>query len=826
MPVKLSSLYNRLILEKPVTVILVTLCIIVVSIFYSLEFELDASSESLVLESDTSLHYYREISQKYASDDFIVVTFKPTTELLSEQSLNAIRTLRDQLLALENIESVSSILDVPIIYESGLKLSEISKELKSIESDNVDYDVAYKEFISNPLYRELLVSTDGKITALQALFKRDAEYDALLNRRQQLQSSIQSLSELEKSELDNIRREIKTKNKALSKVREQDIKRIREIIEQQHKHGELFLGGIPMITVDMIQFIKHDLIVFGSGVFIFLIFILSLFFHKVRWVLLPMLICAITGLASIGFMGFSGWAITVISSNFLSILLIITLSLTIHLIVRYRDLKLIDPTSTHKELVRLTTTSMARPCFYTILTTAVAFASLVVSEIRPVIDFGWIMVIGLGIAFIVSFTVMPACLTLLGDIEASPRKDRTKIITLMLAKLVHYQPVFIILISLFLMLVIGFGISKLEVENRFINNFKSDTEIYQGMKLIDDELGGTMPLDIIIDPDKSFIEMRDELATETNELDDLFFDDPDELSAPNYWLNPIMLDKAKRLHEYLESNPVIGKVISIVTSLSIVEKLNGAPFDEFELALLRKRIPESIAGDLVKPYLSDDSNQIRFGIRVIESDPQLNRKELLNSIHQFLIEDLEFEEEQVHLTGMMVLYNNMLQSLYRSQILTIGAVFIAILFMFIILFRNIQLALIAIVPNIFSTLLILGIMGWASVPLDMMTITIAAITIGISVDNTIHYLHRLQREYPLCRDYKEAINRCHGSIGKAMYYTSLAIMFGFALLSFSNFIPTIFFGLLTSFAMFVALVGDLLLLPAIVLITKPKIAIR
>ena len=824
MTVKLSSIYDRLILDNPIAVIFSFLCIVAVSLFYSFDLELDASGESLILENDTSLNYYRQISQKYASDDFIVIAFRPTKELLSEQSINTIRALRDELLELSNIESVSSILDVPIIYESGLKLSEITDELLSLDSADIDYDVAYKEFKSNPLYKELIVSKDGATTALQALFKRDAEYDALLNRRQQLQTSIHALSNTEIIELEDIKQKIRIKNKSLSKTREQDIKLIREIIARQKDQGELYLGGIPMITVDMIQFIKHDLVVFGSGVFIFLVLILSLFFHKVRWVLLPMLICAITGLSSIGFMGFSGWAITVISSNFLSILLIITLSLTIHLIVRYRDLQLSYPASTHKELIKLTTASMARPCFYTILTTAVAFASLVVSEIRPVIDFGWIMVIGLAIAFIVSFTVMPACLTLLGGTDAPSQNDRTKAITLNLAKIVHRNPAFIIITSLVLMISIGYGISMLEVENRFINNFKSDTEIYQGMKLIDSELGGTMPLDIIIDPDKSFIEMRDSLAAETNELDALFFDEEGELTEPNYWLNPTMLNKAKSLHEYLESHSVIGKVISIVTSLSIVEKLNGAPFNEFELALVRKRIPESIADDLVYPYLSDDSNQIRFSIRVIESDPELNRKELLNNIHNYLIENLGFENGQVHMTGMMVLYNNMLQSLYRSQILTIGAVFTAILFMFIILFRNIHLALIAIVPNIFSAILILGIMGWAGVPLDMMTITIAAITIGISVDNTIHYLHRLQHEYPLCHDFKKAINLCHGSIGKAMYYTSIAIMFGFALLSFSNFIPTIYFGLLTSFAMFVALIGDLLLLPAIVLVMKPKIA--
>lgn len=820
----LSSVYNQLVLDNPVKVIAVFLCLCILAAYFSPDFELDASGESLILENDESLNYYRQISQKYKSDDFIIITFQPNSDLLGEESLNTIRTLRDDLQEVESIKTVSSILDIPIIFESGLSISELAKDIPSIESGNVNKDITLKELKSNPLYSELIVNKDISITALQALFKRDKEYDQLLNRRQVLQSQTDNLSKEELSELELIKNEIKIKNKSLAEQRELDIKEIRGIIERQREYGSLFLGGIPMITVDMVQFIRHDLLVFGSGVFIFLIIILTIFFHKLRWVMLPMLICGVTGLLTIGFMSYVGWAITVISSNFLSILLIITLSLTIHIIVRFRDLQLQHPTYRHNELIKLTMSSMVQPCFYTALTTAVAFASLVVSEIRPVIDFGWTMVLGLGIAFIVSFTVMPAVLSLLDDIALPDNKDTTKKITLGLATLARQYPVAIVIISIFLISTIGFGISKLEVENRFINNFKSDTEIYQGLKIIDNELGGTMPLDVVIDPDSDFISMVKEMDEETNELDALFFDEAKDETKPVYWLNPTMLNKARRIHDHLESYPVIGKVISIVTSIDIIEKLNGAPFDEFELAIVRKRIPEEIEKQMVKPYLSDDSNQVRFGIRVIESDPELNRKELLASIHDFLINDMKFEKDQVHLTGMMVLYNNMLQSLFRSQILTIGAVFIAILLMFIILFRNIQLALIAIVPNLFSAVLILGFMGWLGIPLDMMTITIAAITIGIAVDDAIHYIYRLQKEFPLDRNYEETINRCHGGIGKAMYYTSIAIIFGFALLSFSNFIPTIYFGLLTGLAMFVALTGNLLLLPAIVLITRAKIA--
>lgn len=526
----------------------------------------------------------------------------------------------------------------------------------------------------------------------------------------------------------------------------------------------------------------------------------------------------------IGFLGLAGWSVTVISSNFLSILLILTLSLTIHLIVRFRDLQIVSPQQSQSMLISDTVASMVRPCFYTILTTAVAFASLIVSEIGPVIDFGWIMVIGLGMAFFVSFLVFPASIALLPAAPAPPSQDFTRRFTLWVAQLVRATPWTIIFTSTLVMIIVGIGIARLKVENRFVDNFKSTTEIYQGMIVIDQKLGGTTPLDVIIDPDQEFYQIERELSEETSDLDSLFIDPLDEPVKPNYWLNPQMMEKIQSVHEHLESYSITGKVLSIATAIKIIERLNGERLDEFELALLRKRVPNEIAVDLVDPYLSGDSNQTRFSVRVIESDPSLNRKQLLGGIKEFLIKEMHFEDSQVHLTGMLVLYNNMLQSLFRSQILTFGAVFLAIFITFVFLFRSFILAMIGIIPNIFSAVLILGIMGWLSVPLDMMTITIASITIGISVDDTIHYIHRLKYEYQTDKDYSAAIKRCHGGIGKAMFYTSVAIVFGFAILGLSNFIPTIYFGLLTGTAMLVALIGNLLLLPAIILKAKPPIA--
>ena len=809
--------YYRLVFRHTRLLLFFFLLLVVLAAVFALRFELDASGESLVLENDTSLNYYRQISQRYASDDFVLITYTPEKDLLADETLAVITSIKNALLDIENVAVVTSILDVPIIYQSGQSLSEISGDLSTLAQQNVDKELARKEFQTNPLYRELLISEDGKTTAIQALFKHEKTYTDLLNQRQQLREQGKS------RQADALSKQIHTLNRILTKQRESDIRAIRSIIEMHSQYGQFYLGGIPMIVVDMISFIKNDLLGFGTGVLLFLLLILTCFFHQLRWVLLPLAVCGSTAVLTLGFLGLFGWPVTVISSNFLSILLIITLSLTIHLIVRFRDLQLEQPAVSYREHIQGTINSMLRPCFYTILTTAVAFMSLVVSEIRPVIDFGWIMVVGLVIAFLVAFTLFPALLALMSEPRMPPARDITRRTTLYLASIVARFPVFVLLVSLAIMFLIASGIPMLKVENRFINNFKSDTEIYQGMQVIDNELGGTMPLDIIIEPDSLFIEAQRELSEQSSDLDMLFMDASTNGGESAYWLTPAALEKGKQLQQHLEKLPVVGKVISIVTTVNIVEKINGEPLDEFELAVLRKRIPANIEETLVTPYLSEDGNQARFSMRIIESDPELNREQLLLSINNYLVEDLGLEQEQVNLTGMMVLYNNMLQSLFRSQILTIGAVFSAIFFMFLLLFRNLALAAIAIVPNIFSAVIILGLMGILGIPLDMMTITIAAITIGISVDDTIHYIHRLQREFPKDHDYLATIQRCHGSIGKAMYYTSLAIMFGFAILSLSNFIPTIYFGLLTGFAMLLALLGDLLLLPAIVLLTRPAI---
>jgi len=655
------------------------------------------------------------------------------------------------------------------------------------------------------------------------IFKRDKEYFSLLKLRNDLREK-RLTSGLTSEESRQLRKASRAFSEHLAIVVDADrehVKKVRMIMDTYRDKAKMYLGGVSMVTSDMISFIEHDLVVFGLGVVGFLVLALSFFFRTLRWVLLPMSCCVLSVVVMVGYLGFLDWRVTVISSNFISLLLIITMSLTIHLIVRYRIIARENPTADQRTLVQDTMRIMAEPCFYTAITTVVAFCSLVVSDIRPVIDFGWMMTIGITVAFVLNFIFFPAVLTLLGRERATSSEDSTTSFTLAIASFTQNNTGKIVGFCSVVAVLSLIGISKLEVENRFIDHFKSSTEIYQGMELIDTELGGTIPLDVIIDADEEFYAYLEELDKEQDPFEDPF-EAEGETSGVSYWFNADMLGKAEEIHDYLDKLPEVGKVLSIATAMKVFRQLNdGRMPDDYDLAVIRRVMPENVKKALIDPYLSQDANQTRITMRLVESSPTLRRQALINKIHTFLVEEMGFSRENVHLSGMAVLYNNMLQSLYRSQILTLGVVFVSILAMFIVLFRSLYLAILAIIPNLLAAGLILGLMGWFGKPLDVMTITIAAIVIGIAVDHAIHYIHRFKVEFGRYRDYVATVRVCHGSIGRAIYYTALTITVGFSILALSNFIPTIYFGLLIGLAMLVALLSNLTLLPALLLIFKP-----
>ncbi|MCK5874633.1 MAG: MMPL family transporter [Alcanivoracaceae bacterium] len=857
-PHRLFGLYQRIVLNRPKLWLVVLLAVSLVAAWQVRHFRLDASADSLVLEHDKALEFYREVSKRYGGSDFLIVTYTPKDRpLFDPATLEHLEKLHGALSSVEQVQTVTSMLDVPLLFSPQVKFADLASNYRTLRDDGVDLALAEKEFVSeNPVYRDMLVSRDARTTALLVSFARDEHYYELLYRRNDLDLLNQrgELDEAGQQQLAEVRREFSDYNSALQARNAAHIREFRAILDAHRDQADLFLGGVPMIATDMIRFIRSDLSTFGVGVVLFILISLLIIFRQPRWAAISLACCGVATLWLTGLLGTLDWKVTVISSNYVSLLLIITMSITIHLIVRYREFQQENPDAEPRWLAQQTTLHMMRPSIYMILTTMVGFASLVISDIRPVMDFGWMMTFGIGMALVICYLLMPAVLMMLPAGKTDHSHDYTRAMTLWLASITERFRLPVLLLAAVIFAAAAVGVTRLTVENRFIDYFKDDTEIHQGMLLIDQKLGGTTPLDIVIDAPEGVTaptfstDEEDPFADpfageESDPFADPFADagsasdDPfaDPFAEPqtaqdngfdlsnSYWYTPQRLAQLVEIQDWLSSHPETGKVLSLATTYEVAEKLNGGPLSYMQLMLLSSFIPADLRNQLMKPYLSPEGDQLRISIRVIDSDPSLQRNELIERIRHGLIENFDLKPEQVKMTGALVMYNNMLQSLFDSQIKTLGFVFLAIFLMLIALFRKPMLAAIALVPSLISAAGVLGLMGWIGLPLDLMTITIAAITVGIAVDDSIHYIHRFSEELPQDQDYVAAMKRSHGSIGRAMYYTSITIIAGFSILTLSNFNPTVYFGVLTGAAMAMALLCNLTVLPALLTTLKPKL---
>ncbi|MDN3640836.1 MMPL family transporter [Simiduia curdlanivorans] len=845
----LYRFYRRLVIGSPALALALVALVLVTFSLGLPNFKLDASADSLTLENDAAVDYFREVSKRYQSGDFLVVTFKPEQDLFSDQALTLLQSLQADLAEVEGVIGINSILTVPLLYSPLITMSDLN-EPKNLLSTGVDRAAAKREFLESPIYRDMLLGPDGQTTALLLNLAVDETYIALVRERDGLRARAKTtrLTAQEKAQLEAISAEFLAYRTAAAEAATARVDAVRAIVAGYKDRAQIYLGGVTMITADMISFIKSDLVVFGAAILVFILVLMTVIFRHWVLVLLPVLTAVSSVVMVLGWLSWIDWRLTVISSNFVALLLIIGLAITIHLVVRYRELVVAQPEWDQAQLVQETVQFMYKPVVYTALTTMVAFASLVVSNIRPVMDFGWMMVIGLTVAVVLSFIIIPAGLMLVQPAALRPKgdSDGSSAITLRFSRFTERFGGTVLILSLVIAAMSALGISQLKVENRFIDYFRPSTEIYQGMTVIDDSLGGTVSLDILLDGLPESVELNSSNDDPFNEVDAFDVQDPFDAPEPmleadpfgevdpfseqnpaaapreSYWFTSAGLAQIEFLHDYLESLPEVGKVQSLATAYKVARDVNGAPLNDFELAVLRQSLPDSIRDLLVAPYLSVENNQARISLRVKENDPNLQRAALVEKIRDYATQnDLGFKPEQVSFSGVLVLYNNMLQSLFHSQIVTLGVVFLGIALMMSLLFRNLLLALIGILPNILAASVVLGVMGLANIPLDMMTITIAAIVVGIGVDDTIHYIHRFRREFEIDRQYLPAMHRAHASIGRAMFYTSVIITLGFSILALSNFIPSVYFGLLTALAMLAAILAALTLLPQLILMFKP-----
>ena len=810
----MNNIFNFLV-DKSKFFIFLLFALSIISIIGLPRFQLDASSDTLLLDNDPDLKIYRENSRKYGSSDFLVIAFTPNKNIFTNETISLLENLVGKLKEVDGISNVLSLFDVPLLSYSEQSINELAENVVTLSTDDVDLTKAKYEFETNEVYRGLLISKDLKTIALQMTLKPNESYQKLISKRYELLDQKNLIEEKSfKKDLESLDFQIE-EQKQINLINEATlINEVRRITKDYEGYGEIFLGGGAMIAHDTIKMIQQDLFTFGVAVFFMFVLILSIIFRQFRWVIVPLVSAGLSALFTTGLISWIGWKVTVVSANFIALLMIIGISLTVHLVVRYREITSKFNDISHNEALKRTLSQMFLPCLYTALTTMVAFASLIISDIRPIIDFGLLMVLSIFIAFSVSFVFFGSLASLMNKNLKDTNIDYSSGFTTWINSLVVRFKNIILLISLLGFIFSIVGINKLSVENKFIDYFKPTTEIYKGLSLIDKKLGGTAPLDIIISaPENNF-------ENDYESVDD--FDDFGlETEQYGYWFNSQNLSYLEEIHDYLEARPEIGKVLSVSSAIKLAEIVKGNKLDDLELALLRKVLPEDINNQLLSSYISEDDNQVRLSARVIESMDGLNRKNLIEEVKNDLIKNYELTEDQFYLSGISVIYNNLLQSLFQSLIGSLSIVFAAIFAMFIILFRSLYMAIIAMIPNLLSASSVLGIIGWSGIPIDIMTVTVAAISIGIGVDNTIHYVHRFLKEYEQNNNYDLAIKNSHSTIGRAMFYTSLTIVLGFMILVSSNFNPSVFFGIFTSFSMIVAILAALMLLPVLIRHLKP-----
>ena len=802
----------KFIIAKNKLVISLVLVLSVVFGYLSTKLSIDASAETLLLEHDPDLKAYRQIAKRYDSPGLLVVAFTPKDDLFSPKNLELIKNLSGELANNDMVSSVISILNVPLLNSVKGGVTGILDHTPTLSDKDINISKAKLEFAKSPIYSGNLISKDLKTTAIALNLKQDEKFNELLNERNLLsqKESNGTITQAEKEKFKALVTEFKAYRDELRKSDHKNLEAIKTAIAKFNANDELFLGGANMIADDMIGFIKSDLLVYGLSVLALLSFSLWLFFRQIRWIVLPMFICAVSAIFTTGIFGMFGWEVTVISSNYIALQLIITISTVIHLVVSYREFYARHPKYSQNQLIYLTLRDKFSPSFWAIFTTVIGFSSLMSADIKPVIMLGIMMSAGISVSLVLAFLLFGAINVNLKKLAPVRTFENSFKFTKYCANLALNSRKIIYAVCVLVVCFGVYGISKIKVENSFIGYFKESTQIRQGMQVIDTKLGGTIPVDVIVKFKES--EPKQE---KTDEKDDFESEFENDAKSAKYWFNSYHTRVAEKIHDYLKEQNFVGNVSSLTTLIKAIKELNNGISDDFLLAAMYEKLPLEYKKILLSPYVSVENDELRFSLRIVDSDPKLRRNLFLKELREGLLELTKNDNVSIEVVGMMVLYNNMLQNLLSSQVDTFGLT-VAILFViFCFVFRSIKLATIAIVSNLIPLCTLFGVMGFFGIPLDVMSITIAAISIGIGVDDIIHYIHRFKEEL-LTKDVFESIKAAHASIGYAMYYTSFTIFLGFSVMITSNFIPTIYFGLLTDLVMVFMLLGALIILPSLI----------
>lgn len=755
-------------------------------------FEIDASADTLLVDNNKHYILSQLADQRYGSEEFILIAFKPkNTALFSSSNLNTLVDIADKIEQLPRVKQVNSIANMPIFSAAD----NVSADVANLtwEKQKFDEQTLSLSLKKHPLYEGLLINQAQTALSLQVVFNSQADIEAVNNDIIAIKQHLlnRDLTKRELNSLAQLKKQQQNLNKQLEQTRINEIEKIRTILAPYKKVGSFYLGGNNLLSYELIQIIQSDLVLFGSLIFIVIIMLLWFLFRQLSWVLLPIVCCVTSVVMTVGLLAALNFKVTVISANVFALQIILSLAMIIHLIVHYQELVLKHSHWSHQQLVLATIKEKIKPCFYAGLTTTIGFGSLIFSGVQPVISFGWMMVVAMLVSFIVSLVFFPALLLAIFNKQAFVKQHK-KIENGMsaTASFVKAWPKSIIFTSLLLTLVGILGCFNLSAENSFLNYFSESTDVRKELSFIDQEFGGSTPFDLLLDI-------------------------PDEQIKSGLVISASTVQTITAIQNMLAKQQAIGAITSIADFTKIAQVVNAKPLTEYELTALYKSLDTELQQALFGAYFSEKKQQIRISMRVQDSTQDLNRADLLAKIHQELA-NIGIPKQQYTLTGLFILYQDVLSRLVDSQVLTILIVYAAMAVTLMIIFSSIKVAWIALVPNIITTSVIMGILGIFAIPLDLMTITIAAVAMGISMDDTIHYIHRYLAE--LKREPNNAkawVKRTNLSVGYALIYTTTVIVIGFGSLVFSNFVPSMLFGLLTSIAMVVALLTDITTLPVL-----------
>ncbi|MEP4890595.1 MAG: MMPL family transporter [Aliiglaciecola sp.] len=806
----MKSNLEQLLIRQSKWILLTFIVLGIVSAYFAQRFRIDASADTLLVKDNQLYIQSQVMNQKFSPDEFILVAYQPKDhEVFSDKTFQQLEQLSDAFAALPRVKSVTNILNVPLLSNATSLSADLNPEQYSWQSQKYSAQQMQQVFNKHPLFTDLLVNQAQTATAIQIVFKKNSQLVDIQNQIIDIQKNAleSELSEQQQKKISQLKAQADPIEQKLKKQRKQEIDRIYEITEEYQQDADFYLGGAYVLGQQMIDIIKRDLLLFGSAIGGAIVVMLFILFRRIRWVVLPVVSCGLSVLLTVGIFGLLDLRTTVISSNFIALQLILTLAVMIHLIVEYRQLAVKNKQDSQSQLLEKTLKNKFKPCLYAGLTTSVGFGSLLFSGIQPVVSFGWMMIVAMVISILVSLLLFPAFLSVLSHKDESGENRFTQWIIKGFTTLSLNYTKSIGVLSVVLVVVSIVGITRLDVENSFLNYFKESTQVRQELTFIDQEFGGSTPMDVV-------------------------YTIPTEQRDKDLVLTAEAIQSLQKVQAVLTSFEAMGNVTSVYNFTELAMAINeNKPLTEYELTAIYTLVDKSLKDKLLGAYFDPETNQLRISTRIKDSTAEFNRAEFLDDLNADM-QAIGVDRQDYLVTNLFVLYQDILQRLFKSQIMTLGLVFIALFLVLLAIFRSIRIALIAVIPNILTTLTILGVMGLLGIPLDLMTITISAIAMGIAVDDTIHFIHRyleasrntdtgdsLGAKNSLGAKHatgaEQAIKNTFNSVGYALLFTTTIITIGFALLSFSDFVPSILFGLLTGLAMLMALLTDSTLLPVL-----------